>query len=546
MPLTRLGADAFCGDASARMSPQLGQITNETSAYALQRKWAWELLFLLLVAWTCSPLWAAKYLPIQDLPQHLAAIRVLHSFGDPQFDFGQYFELQLFRTQYLVYYLAADLLSYVFDLELANRILMTACLAGIPYALRSLLRSLDRDERFALFALPLTYNAHLILGFVNFLMAIGLALWGLSLAVRLHSSFKTSRAIGLALLALACFYAHVVPFALLAIGVGLIALGRDWRATIRRLLPLVPAAIAALVWMIASPAGKATVHAANGGNAGSQPTFVPIEVAYADIPNWLTDILHGDTDRTLLRVFAILFALTLCIGALPRTRTHDAQVAHGPNARAGASTLLPRLALLPLIAALLYFIAPTGYDWIWPIAQRFPLLALLFAIPILPKPGPVLGTVIATALVVLTLANVREVSRAFRAFDAEEVADFDAALDSIPPAKRVAGLIFARYSRQVKFSPFIQYVAYYQARKGGAVMFTFADFPQSPFRFRDDNRPPRVQPRWEWLPNHVRRNDLDWYEYLLVRGGPSPCSRERQARCNIVYRGRLWDVWQLR
>ena len=71
--------------------------------------------------------------------------------------------------------------------------------------------------------------------------------------------------------------------------------------------------------MIASPAGKATVHAANGGEAGSQPTFVPVEVAYADIPNWLTDILHGDPDRSLLRVFAILFALTLCIGALPRT-----------------------------------------------------------------------------------------------------------------------------------------------------------------------------------------------------------------------------------
>ena len=37
--------------------------------------------------------------------------------------------------------------------------------------------------------------------------------------------------------------------------------------------------------------------------------------------------------------------------------------------------------------------------------------------------------------------------------------------------------------------------ALYQAKKGGAVMFTFADFPQSPFRFREDNRPPRVPPR---------------------------------------------------
>jgi hypothetical protein len=499
-----------------------------------RRPWFPELAFLAIVSWTCSPLWAATYLPIQDLPQHLAAIRVLHSFGDPQFDFARYFELQLFRTQYLAYYLAAHLLAYVFDLELANRLLITACVAGIPYALRSLLRSLDRNEWFALFALPLTYNAHLILGFVNFLMAIALALWGLSLAVQQRTQPKSARAIGLAIVALACFYAHVVPFALLALGIGLIAPDRDLRATVLRVLPLAPAAIASVVWMLASPAGKATVHAASGAGAGPEPSFVPIAFAYADIPNWLTDILHGDVDRNLLRLFALVFALTLFAGALPRD-----------TPRSAAAQLVIRLSALPVIAAVLYFVAPTGYDWIWPIAQRFPLLALLFAIPILPKPGPALGRIIAAALVLLTLANVREVSRAFRMFAADEVGDFDAALDSIPPAKRVAGLIFARGSRQVKFSPFIQYVAYYQARKGGAVMFTFADFPQSPFRFRDDDRPPRVQPRWEWLPNQVRRHDLDWYEYVLVRGGPSPCSREPQARCNLVFRGRVWDVWQL-
>jgi hypothetical protein len=211
------------------MSLASARTVTASSLAALTRARVWELAFLLLVGWTCSPLWAAHYLPIQDLPQHLAAIRVLHSFGDARFDFARYFELQLFRTQYLVYYVAAHLLSYGFDLELANRILITGCVAGIPYALRSLLRSLDRDERFALFALPLTYNAHLILGFVNFLMAIGLALWGLSLAVRQHGSPKTSRAIGLAIVSLACFYAHVVPFALLALGIGLISLGREVR-----------------------------------------------------------------------------------------------------------------------------------------------------------------------------------------------------------------------------------------------------------------------------------------------------------------------------
>jgi hypothetical protein len=108
----------------------------------------------------------------------------------------------------------------------------------------------------------------------------------------------------------------------------------------------------------------------------------------------------------------------------------------------------------------------------------------------------------------------------------------------------VVGLIFDRHSRNAAFSPFIHFVAYYQARKGGAVMFSFADFPQSPFRFRDDNRPPRVPPRWEWLPERVRpRSDLDFYDYALVRGGPGAIGRASSG-FTLRYRGTRWSVFE--
>lgn len=106
------------------------------------------------------------------------------------------------------------------------------------------------------------------------------------------------------------------------------------------------------------------------------------------------------------------------------------------------------------------------------------------------------------------------------------------AIAAIPPGERVVGLVWDRYSRHVKFAPFLHAVGWYQAERGGAVMFTFADFPQSPIRFREDSRPPRVGPRWEWMPERVDpRTDLDWYAYALVRGGPGPI-------------GTLPDRWQ--
>jgi hypothetical protein len=108
----------------------------------------------------------------------------------------------------------------------------------------------------------------------------------------------------------------------------------------------------------------------------------------------------------------------------------------------------------------------------------------------------------------------------------------------------VAALVFDRGSRQVKFAPFIHSAAWVQAENGGAVMFTFADFPQSPFVFREDRRPPRVGPRWEWMPERVDPGrDLTWYDYVLVRGGPGRIAQASQP-FERVWQSQHWSVWR--
>ncbi len=507
-----------------------------------------RLALLAVVAATALPLWLTRYLPIEDLPQHVAAIRVLHSYADPAFSLQRYFELDLFRTQYLAYYFAAHLLSFLVDVELANRLVFTLCVVGTPLALAALVGSLGRDPRLALLSLPLAYNAHLILGFANFLLGIALMFVGLTLAVQQRRQRSQARSVLLAVVALTCFYAHVVPFAFLGLGVALIALQRELRALLALLATLVPAGLAALLWTANSPAGRATVTAASGASEGPKPQFQPAAVSWADLPNWLTDVLHGERDAQLLHAFYALLALAVVVGviaALVQRGHHvsnDAHDAHyGPDALARSLTL--RLALLAPLAAALYFVAPTSYDWIWPIAQRFPLLALLFAIAILPTPPRLFGELLFAAALVLSALQTQLVAQAFHDFDQQEVGDFDRALAVIPQGQRVAGLIFDRGSRFVKFSPFIHYVAYYQARKGGAVMFTFADFPQSPFRFREHDRPPRVPARWEWMPERVRLSSIAWYDYVLVRGF-APALESARDRYTPLYRDAHYSVWK--
>lgn len=499
------------------------------------RRWGFELIFAAVAVIAAWPIWSVAHPAIQDLPQHLAAVRVLADYGDPELAFAQYFTVDLLRTQYLAYYLVAIGLSWPFGVMAANKLLITASIVGTPYAMRALLRALGGDERLALFVIPLTWNAHLILGFMNFTAAIPLALWGLALAVRLRERWTRGRAIGLGALTLVCFYTHVVPFAFLGLGAALVGIERGrWRETALRWLPLVPAGLATLIWTQLSPAGASTVDAASGGGAQGNAVFMSASQAIAEIPSWLTDVLHGERDSELL----VGFGLALVVAAVAGRR--------GGNASTGPSewTVRRRIALLSPLAALLYFVTPASYDWIWPINARFPLLAIVFAIVALPRQRGVVGAAVLAAVVTLSVSGSLEVRRAFLEYEQGEVGALDEAIAQMPKGARVAALVFDRGSRQVKFSPFIHSAAWVQAENGGAVMFTFADFPQSPFTFREDRRPPRVGPRWEWMPERVDpARDLAWYDYVLVRGGPGRIASAGQP-FERVWQSQQWSVWR--
>lgn len=497
----------------------------------------WSIVFGVLSVAAVVPLFRAEHPPLQDLPQHLAAIRVLRSY--PDLSLGQYFDIELTNTQYLAYYGAAWLLSFVFGVVWANKLLLAAALIALPWSLAWLLRVLGRDPRVAVFAFGLTYNAHLVLGFFNFIAALPLMFACIALSVQLREHYDRRREIALALLLVFCFYTHVVPFAFAALGVLLVLVGDSLVLSLRRAFVFVPAALCTLLWLGRTPAGTATLAAAGGADSAKKPQFASVLQALKELPMWLTDVLQGTRDEELLVAWGALLLTAFALGLRP-PRLGE----RGSPETAWASDYAFRVALLCPLAFVAYFVAPTSYDWIWPINARFPLLALLFAPVLVPHPRGSLGSAVLAAAGFVAFLNFSEVGRAFSAFEDDEVGQIEAALASIPPGERVAGLIFDRGSRHVKFSPFLHYAALYQAEKGGAVMFTFADFPQSPFRFRAGNRPPKVPPRWEWQPERVvPARDLAWYRYVLVRGNAARLESDREHFEN-VFRGTRWTVWR--
>jgi hypothetical protein len=471
----------------------------------------WLSAFVVLSLAAIAPLWLVDHPPLQDLPQHLAAIQVLKSY--PELSLGKYFELAPLRTQYLGYYSAAWLLSHVLGVELANRVLLSLAIVALPWSIVYLLRALGRDPRPALLAFSLTYNAHLILGFFNFIAALPLMFAGLASAVMLRREPSVRRELAFALLLVVCFFTHVVPFAFLGVGATLLLIGGGVRATALRARAFLPALLVCALWLWLTPAGQATLSAAGAKDGSATAEYLPFDEAVREIPMWLTDVLYSPRDEQLLDVWYLLLLSAIVWGVVGRRGASSSEPLTVSFAR--------RLWLLAPLALMAYFVSPMAYDWIWPIAARFPVICLLFALLyVRGLPGKV-GDALCGAFCVLGLVGFVETTRAFIAFDREEVGAIDRAIAVIPEGERVAGLIFERGSRYVKFSPFIHYAALYQAEKGGVVMFTFADFPQSPFLFREDARPPRVPPRWEWMPERVNpERDLAFYSYVFTRGGP--------------------------
>ncbi len=117
-------------------------------------------------------------------PQHLHLISVLHRLDDPTTLYPQVFAARGELTPYLGYYDTVSLLSWVVPLELANRLFLTALVAGLPLAMAFLLRSLGRPRWPAVLTLPFAYGDSFGWGFVNSSASFVLALLAAGLFVR--------------------------------------------------------------------------------------------------------------------------------------------------------------------------------------------------------------------------------------------------------------------------------------------------------------------------------------------------------------------------
>ena len=494
------------------------------------------LFYLALAVLASAPAWIVRYPPLQDMPFHVATMRVIRSFHDPQYGFEPFFQLTFGRTQYVFYYLLGGLISLFVGLSAANVVLICVYLGGTPLAVRSLCRAMGKDERLAILIVPLLVNVMFMFGLLPFMFGIPILFWALAATIRYMDELGGERrpqvlrrdAIVVGAFAFVLFYSHIFPFILFGLGYAALFPWRRPRDWVRAALPTVPTLAVVVWWFFFTSSGKIAQGAVN-----SKDAVAPLDKAFKGGYDWVTNVFRDTTDEAWFAgfLFVALLALGLSQGDKSTTRW---------EARA--------LIVLPLACFVLYFTTGESRGPVWLFSQRFPVLFLLTLVPLLPYPRGFRGALVTAAALVVAVGSTVNVCRHFIQFQLEEVGDIDEAIEHIPPAKKVAALIFDKFSTVINWAPFLHFVSYYQAKRGGVIQFSYAGYVHWPFDYKEGCTRRSPAPAGAGAPAMGMDAGADLHEGALTHGSTT-CSRGPGFRpptgtFHMIWHGDRWSVWQ--
>lgn len=194
-----------------------------------------------------SPIWLPEYPPIIDLPQYAGNLSHMSSILSGAEEWKGMFDLNLF-IPYLGFHIPAYILSLIFPMTIAVKLTTALILCALPISTAYVLHRRNLPIYLALLTIPGLYGFSFQWGFMSFLATCPLFILALD---RLDIFFQTNQKkdyIWMCGYSIILFFAHLYPFGLFI----LIYAIRFFLSPrpLRRLLPVIPAMLIALIWFI--------------------------------------------------------------------------------------------------------------------------------------------------------------------------------------------------------------------------------------------------------------------------------------------------------
>jgi hypothetical protein len=245
------------------------------------------------------PVWSQRLLPMLDTPNHLALVRGWHNYSDPSYNIAPYYDLRIRIVPYFLFYWTIHMLMYLFEIETANKVFLSAYLILFPLSILYLAKVLRRSAWLALGAFALAFNMNWIYGFSSYLMGTAMMFFALGGLIRYlregtqGSLFMLFAACGLA------YLSHVMPWAVFGICacVLLVHYRHHWQRGLRASFAMSPSVILAAVAYFEDSQEKGMMR--GDGFAG---VFREFPVALVEFPRRIMELFPGDLDYAVLGV----------------------------------------------------------------------------------------------------------------------------------------------------------------------------------------------------------------------------------------------------
>jgi hypothetical protein len=464
-------------------------------------------IFVALFVCTLVPLWAPRFLPLLDLPDHLDAIAIWHRYHDRSWGYSKYYNLNLIPVPYWGYFLPVHLLAYLMPVEVANKLYLSAYALLLPLSVVMLARQMGRSRWLALFAFPLVFNMNFSYGFITFCAGVVVLTFAIVALDRFLDAPTGRRGLALALLSLLLYSTHVLPWMFFGVASLVLACCHGWHP--RRIAAAfaleLPSLLLALYGFHASANGTTAVqtgplaYAAKGEEVLNRLQDVPLRV------------LTGWPDN---RPYWILIALALVWLALLLSARADAQ-----DSDAGRHGFAYRLELLVLLAVAAYLFLPMHLLQpvdLWMIGGRFLTLVALFG-ALLPH-GGVSGRrrLWLVPVVLLSVYYPLTLARKWLQFD-HRAASFRRLMRHVERGASTLVLVQGDgtdASADYDAVPYLQFHAYAQYLAGGYDPWALP----TGFPFYTKPGAGLPAPRWKHPETFVFDQHGVYYDYILTKG----------------------------
>jgi hypothetical protein len=194
-------------------------------------------LFVLLMAAASIPVLTHKLPPLADYINHLARTHIIHTIDEDPF-LARFYAIDWAVIPNLMIDLVVPLLDQVMSIYAAGQVFTVLAFLLIVSGTLALNRALfGRWSALPLITIPLLYNGVMLVGVMNYVFGIGLAIWMLAGWVILRERALLLRLAVSTFFVVVLFFCHLFAVGIYALGILAFELQRLW---VQRTEPLAP------------------------------------------------------------------------------------------------------------------------------------------------------------------------------------------------------------------------------------------------------------------------------------------------------------------